>query len=129
MRIRVIAGEVDGVRGPVTEVLADPTYLDVTVPLGVTARFPIPAGQTAFAYLFEGAGQIGGQEVDEAPQLLVLGEGDMMEAAGSYTALRFLLVMGYPLHEPIARYGPFVMNTQEEIRQALQDLRNGTFVR
>ncbi len=127
-RIRVIAGEVDGVRGPVTEVLADPTYLDVTVPLGVTARFSIPTGHTAFVYVFSGAGRIGGQDVDESPQLLVLGEGDLMEATGLYTALRFLLVMGHPLGEPIARYGPFVMNTQEEIRQALQDLRNGTFV-
>lgn len=127
-RIRVIAGEVDGVRGPVTEVLADPTYLDVTVPLGVTARFSIPTGHTAFVYVFSGAGRIGGQDVDEAPHLLVLGEGDLMEATGLYTALRFLLVMGHPLGEPIARYGPFVMNTQEEIRQALQDLRNGTFV-
>jgi quercetin 2,3-dioxygenase len=127
-RIRVIAGEVDDVRGPVTEVLADPTYLDVTVPLGVTARFSIPTGHTAFVYVFSGAGRIGGQDVDEAPHLLVLGEGDLMEATGLYTALRFLLVMGHPLGEPIARYGPFVMNTQEEIRQALQDLRNGTFV-
>lgn len=128
-RIRVIAGEVDGVRGPVTEVVADPTCLDVTVPLGVTARFSIPTGQTSFVYVFSGAGRIGGQDVDETPQLLVLGEGDLMEAAGLYTAMRFLLVAGFPLHEPIARYGPFVMNTREEIHQALQDLRNGTFVR
>jgi len=128
-RIRVIAGEVDGVRGPVTEVLADPTYMDVTVPLDVTTRLSTPAGQTAFVYLFEGSGRIGGQDIDESPRLLVLGEGDLLEVAALNTSLRFLLVMGYPLHEPIARYGPFVMNTQEEIHQALQDLGNGTFVR
>jgi len=128
-RIRVIAGEVDGVRGPVTEVLADPTYMDVTVPLDVTTRLSTPAGQTAFVYLFEGSGRIGGQDIDESPRLLVLGEGDLLEVAALNTSLRFLLVMGYPLHEPIARYGPFVMNTQEEIHQALQDLGDGTFVR
>jgi quercetin 2,3-dioxygenase len=128
-RIRVIAGEVDAVRGPVTEVLAEPTYLDVTVPQNVTTRLSTPAGQTAFVYLFEGSGRIGGVDIDESPRLLVLGEGDLLEVAALNTSLRFLLVMGYPLHEPIARYGPFVMNTQAEIQQALQDLRDGTFVR
>jgi hypothetical protein len=128
-RIRVIAGEVDGVRGPVTEVLAEPTYLDVTLPAGVATQFSAPAEQTAFAYVFEGAGRLGGQEVSEVPCLAVLGDGDVLDVAAFNVSLRFLLVMGRTLHEPIARYGPFVMNTQAEIHQALNDLRNGTFVR
>jgi hypothetical protein len=128
-RIRVIAGEVDGVRGPVTEVLAEPTYLDVTLPAGVATQFSAPAEQTAFAYVFEGAGRLGGQEVSEVPCLVVLGDGDVLDVAAFNVSLRFLLVMGRALHEPIARYGPFVMNTQAEIHQALNDLRNGTFVR
>lgn len=128
-RIRVIAGEVDGVRGPVTEVLAEPTYLDVTLPAGVATQFSAPAEQTAFAYVFEGAGRLGGQEVSEVPCLAVLGDGDVLDVAAFNVSLRFLLVMGRALHEPIARYGPFVMNTQAEIHQALNDLRNGTFVR
>jgi hypothetical protein len=128
-RMRVIAGEVDGVRGPVTEVLAEPTYLDVTLPAGVATQFSAPAEQTAFAYVFEGAGRLGGQEVSEVPCLAVLGDGDVLDVAAFNVSLRFLLVMGRTLHEPIARYGPFVMNTQAEIHQALNDLRNGTFVR
>jgi redox-sensitive bicupin YhaK (pirin superfamily) len=128
-RMRVIAGEVDGVRGPVTEVLAEPTYLDVTLPAGVATQFSAPAEQTAFAYVFEGAGRLGGQEVSEVPCLAVLGDGDVLDVAAFNVSLRFLLVMGRALHEPIARYGPFVMNTQAEIHQALNDLRNGTFVR
>lgn len=128
-RIRVIAGEVDGVQGPVTEVLAEPTYLDVTLPAGVATQFSAPAEQTSFAYVFEGAGRLGGQEVSEVPCLVVLGDGDVLDVAAFNVSLRFLLVMGRALHEPIARYGPFVMNTQAEIHQALNDLRNGTFVR
>ena len=128
-RIRVIAGEVDGVRGPVTEVLAEPTYLDVSLPAGVATQFSAPAERTAFAYVFEGAGRLGGQEVSEVPCLAVLGDGDVLDVAAFNVSLRFLLVMGRALHEPIARYGPFVMNTQAEIHQALNDLRNGTFVR
>lgn len=128
-KIRVIAGEVDGVRGPVTEVLADPTYLDVELQPGSEEQFAAPADHTAFLYLFEGSGQVAGEEIRESPALLVLGEGDVLEVQALDESMRFLLVMGRPLHEPIARYGPFVMNTQEEIHQALRDLRNGTFVR
>jgi len=128
-KIWVIAGEVDGVCGPVTEVLADPTYLDVELQPGCEEQFPAPADHTAFVYLFEGSGQVAGEEIRESPALLVLGEGDVLEVQALDESMRFLLVMGRPLHEPIARYGPFVMNTQEEIHQALRDLRNGTFVR
>lgn len=134
VRIRVIAGMVEGVAGAVTDIAADPTYLDVLVPRGASVSLPCQEGHTAFAYVHQGEGlfEVDGREDRVAipsPHLLVLGDGDRVEARSSGEQLRFLLVSGKPMHEPIARYGPFVMNTREEIEQALQDLRNGTFVR
>jgi redox-sensitive bicupin YhaK (pirin superfamily) len=134
VRIRVIAGVVDGVYGAVTEIAADPTYLDVALPAGVAFTQPIPRGHAAFAYVFQGRGRFGvtaqgnGTEIDH-PRLVVLDDGDHVEIRAVGHPVRFLLVSGQPLHEPIARFGPFVMNTPQEIQQALQDLRNGTFVR
>ncbi len=128
-RIRVIAGRVDSVRGPVTEIAADPTYLDITLPANTSFSHAIARGHTAFAYMFEGAGVFGAASTAAAaPKLLVLDDGDTLQVRTTSQAVRFLLVSGKPLHESIARYGPFVMNTREEIEQALEDLRNGTFV-
>ena len=132
--IRVIAGEVDGVTGAVTEIAADPTYLDVSLPAGATFSQPVPRGHAAFAYVFDGEGTFGVGEggqgtVAAGPRLLIFGDGDGVTVSAPEKPVRFLLVSGKPLHEPIARYGPFVMNTREEIQQALDDLRNGTFVR
>ena len=94
---------------------------------------PIARGHTAFAYPFEGqatfgVAQDGGGQIVRAPALAVLGDGDAVEVRTASQAVRFLLVSGLPLGEPIARWGPFVMNTRDEIEQALRDLRNGTFV-
>jgi redox-sensitive bicupin YhaK (pirin superfamily) len=134
VKIRVIAGTVDGIQGPVTEIVADPTYLDVTIPVNRPFLHPIEWGHTAFAYVFEGEGLFGitaNQKgtVARSPQLVVLDDGDYIEIHANEQPVRFLLVSGKPLYEPIARYGPFVMNTVGEIRQALQDLRDGTFVK
>jgi redox-sensitive bicupin YhaK (pirin superfamily) len=132
-RLRVIAGKADGVQGPVTEIAADPTYLDIWVPPGGTFVQAIERGHTAFAYVFEGEGTFGvdqsgqGERVRQ-PKLVVFDDGDQVEVRTAEQPVRFLLVSGQPLYEPIARYGPFVMNTREEILQALQDLQNGTFV-
>jgi redox-sensitive bicupin YhaK (pirin superfamily) len=130
---RVIAGQADGARGPVTGIAADPTYLDVTVPAGATFTHPVTRGHAAFAYLFEGAaafGPDGAEGLQRAqPRLFVFDDGDWVRARAGAEGARFLLVSGRPLGEPIARYGPFVMNTREEIMQALEDLRNGTFAR
>ena len=134
VRVRVIAGVVDGLQGAVTEIAADPTYLDVSLPAGAVFNQPITRGHAAFAYVFQGRGRFGvgdqgaGTEVDH-PRLVVLDDGDHVEIRTAGQPVRFLLVSGQPLNEPIARYGPFVMNTAQEIQQALQDLRNGTFVR
>jgi len=132
-KIRVIAGAVDGVQGPVTEIAADPTYLDVSIPPNSSFSQPVERGHSAFAYVFEGEGTFGitgegdGETVSH-PKLVVFDDGDYIQVRATKQPVRFLLVSGKPLYEPIVRYGPFVMNTREEIEQALRDLRNGTFV-
>jgi redox-sensitive bicupin YhaK (pirin superfamily) len=134
VKIRVIAGEVDGVRGAISEIFADPAYLDVSIPAKGSFSHPVEKEHTAFAYVFEGRGFFGTdknaqQSSVSQPGLVVLGDGDYIQAGAANEPVRFLLISGKPLNEPIARYGPFVMNTQEEIQQALKDLKNGTFVR
>jgi redox-sensitive bicupin YhaK (pirin superfamily) len=132
--IRVIAGTCNGVEGSVREIAADPIYLDVTVPPDGSFTQTIERGHSAFAYLFEGTGRFGVTDQDEGdtlrhPKLIVLDDGDYVTVQTGEHSARFLLVSGKPLNEPVARYGPFVMNTREEIMQALRDLQNGTFVR
>jgi hypothetical protein len=134
VRVRVIAGAFDGVVGPVTDIAADPIYLDVTLEPNCSFFEPVERGHAAFAYVFEGEGAFGVTERDAGevvrhPKLVVFDDGDAVQVRTADQPVRFLLVSGKPLYEPIARYGPFVMNTAEEIRQALQDLRDGTFVR
>jgi hypothetical protein len=126
--IRVVAGDVLGVRGPVTEIAAQPLYLDVGLPPGTDMRHSIAEGHTACAYLFEGSATFGAVQV-LAPALVILGPGLGFGLRSGDGGARYLLLAGRPLGEPIARYGPFVMNTAEEIEQALDDLRRGTFIR
>ncbi|MBI3596309.1 MAG: pirin family protein [Nitrospirae bacterium] len=132
-RLRVITGTVGEVRGPVTEIAANPIYLDAFVPAQSSFSQPIERGHTAFAYVFEGEAKFAGDDKEDGtmishPRLVVLGDGDYVKVITGETPVRFLLVSGKPLHEPIARYGPFVMNTKEEIEQTLRELRQGTFV-
>jgi hypothetical protein len=133
-KVRVIAGAFDGVAGPITDIAANPTYLDVTLAPNSSFVEPVERGHAAFAYVFEGEGVFEAAERGEgqaipATKLVVFDDGDAVQVRATDRPVRFLLVSGKPLHEPIARYGPFVMNTVEEIQQALQDLRDGTFVR
>ena len=129
--IRVIAGTVDGVSGPISGIAAEPTYLDISLAPGGSFNHSIPHEHAAFAYLFEGAARFSGEDstVVKAPRLVVLGDGERFEARSESSPARFLLISGKPLNEPIARYGPFVMNTQEEIEQTLRQLQQGTFIR
>jgi hypothetical protein len=129
-RVKVIAGEVSGVNGPVKEIFADPEYLDVSIEAGGYFEHRVPDDHTVFAYVFEGQGVFdeGGTEVS-ATNLVIFEDGDLLKVNSKETSLRFLLISGKPMNEPIARYGPFVMNTTEEIGEALKDLREGTFVK
>ena len=133
-RIRVIAGHVDGVDGAVKEIYADPTYLDVALSAGQRFEQPVPRGHTALLYVFAGEVVVGGasperREGIRAPRLVVLTDGDVVRVRAASGPARFLLISAQPLHEPYARWGPFVMNTPEEVREALQELRDGTFIK
>jgi quercetin 2,3-dioxygenase len=125
--IRVIAGTIDGVAGPIAGIAAEPTYLDVSLARGGWFVQPIPRGRSAFAYVFEGQARFDNNLVT-APTLVVLADDDSIEIRAEKSSARFLLVSGKPLNEPIARHGPFVMNTREEIEQTLRELRDGTFI-
>jgi redox-sensitive bicupin YhaK (pirin superfamily) len=133
-RVRVVAGEVGDVSGPVQDIAAQPIYLDVSLSPGAAFVHPIPNGHTAAAYVFEGRGRFGGIAPDEgealeAVKLAVFGDGDhVLAQADPDSPFRFMLFAGAPFGEVIVPYGPFVMNTEAEIQQALADLRNGTFV-
>jgi redox-sensitive bicupin YhaK (pirin superfamily) len=129
--VRVIAGGVDGITGPISGIAAEPTYLDVALAAGGSFTQPIPRGHSVFAYVFEGEARFGAEEstLIAAPRLVVWNDGDSIEVRCGDEPARFLLVSGAPLNEPIARYGPFAMNTQAEIQQTLRDLQQGTFAR
>jgi len=133
--VRVVAGEYGGDRGPVTEIAAEPLYMDVALDPGAEISLPVTIGHTIVAYLFEGQGQFGldeeghGQDVS-AVRMIVFDDGDLVRVrAAENLGARFMLMAGGPFKEPIFPYGPFVMNTREEIQQALTELRNGTFVK
>ncbi len=131
--VRVVAGEVDGVLGAVKEIYAEPSYLDVAMPAHRTFEQPVPRGHTALAYVFEGEVSFGdASDASHGPvaatRLVVFADGDVVRARTGERPGRFLLLSGRPLGEPVARYGPFVMNTPEEIQQTLRELREGSFI-
>jgi hypothetical protein len=127
--VRIVAGDVWGTPGPVSEIAAQPLYLDVSLSPGASFAQPVPRGHTALAYIIEGAGHFGaGGEMIEAIHLVVFGDGDQIEVQ-SEAGVRFLFFAGAPFREPIVPYGPFVMNTVEEIMQAITDLQNDAFVK
>ena len=146
-RVRVICGSFSGKRGPVDGVAADPRYLDVYVPPGVRKRLAVETARNAFAYIFEGSGRFrdasepravqtdsvgGGVEAGpdvENRTLVVFDRGDEVVVQAGDQGIRFLLVSGQPIEEPVAWYGPIVMNTEEELRRAYAELRAGTFIK
>jgi quercetin 2,3-dioxygenase len=130
--VKVIAGSFNGTGGAVSEIAADPTYLDITLPPASEFVYTVPETHMAFAYLFKGSAYFGDPsalDVIRSTMLIVFDQGDQIVVTTTSEAARFLLICGQPLHEPIARYGPFVMNTRAEIEQALRDIQQGTFVR
>lgn len=133
VRVRVVAGEYGGIRGPVTEIAARPLYMDVTLEADAYFELPVSAGHTLVAYLFEGEALFGvdgggaGEHV-QAVRMIEFADGDrVVVQAGPASPARFMLMAGAPFREPIVPYGPFVMNTEAEIRQVFEDLRNGSF--
>jgi quercetin 2,3-dioxygenase len=148
-QVKIIAGEVAGVKGPVRDIIIDPEMLDVSIPPGTVFTHKLPAGHTAFAYVLSGEGYLdesrdayahqiaghGWSDLDRScickPETAVLFEptGEAIKVETADKPIRFLFVSGRPLGEPIAWYGPIVMNTQEELRVAFEEFRNGTFIK
>lgn len=128
-KVRVIAGTVGDVEGAVKDIYAEPNYLDVTLEANAEFAHEIELGQNAFAYIFEGSADFDESGVlIESPKLVVLTDGDFVKIEAGAKGARFLLISGRPLNEPVARYGPFVMNTQSELYEAIEDLQSGNFV-
>ena len=125
--VRVIAGESHGVKGAVQRPDTEPLYLDVHLPAGSRFVQPIAAGHNAFTYTYRGTVSIAGTEVPDRNMAILANDGATAVVLEAQEAARVLIISGQPLGEPIAQYGPFVMNTAEEIQQTLQDYRNGMF--
>ena len=126
VRVKVIAGRLGEVKGAVDTGVTDPTYLDVHLPEGASFAHAVPDGHNAFVYVYEGAAAIGGQTLNKG-ELGVLSRGAEMAVTAGAADTRLLLIAGKPLGEPVARHGPFVMNTMAEIRQAAEDYMAGKF--
>lgn len=128
--VKLIAGEVDGVRGPISQPATDPVYLDVTLAASAEWLHVLPEGHNAFVYAFEGGLTLGDGE-DARPlaaqEMAVLGGGDVLRLRGGEEGARLIVVAGRPLREPVARHGPFVMNTRQELMQAFVDFQEGRF--
>ena len=135
VKIRVVAGAVQAVNGPVTDISASPLYMDVELAPGLEWQFPVPLGHTLITYVFQGEGVFSGDPSPgsgttvDAVKMVKFGEGDHITVKTENSPVRFMLMAGAPFKEPIVPYGPFVMNTLEEIQQTLQELRNGTFIK
>ncbi len=128
VRVRVLAGESCGVRGVIDDPATDVLYLDIALIARARFSLPLAATRNAFVYLFEGSARLAGEALSEH-QLAVLGAGDTVEIEADAQGARLILVAGRPLGEPVVQYGPFVMNSREEIEQALADYRAGRLVR
>lgn len=131
VKIKIIAGEIDGKRGPVQDVVANPEYLDIELGPGTSFERTTPAGHTVFAYVIGGSGFFSNRDDKKFMdgQLVLFGDGKKIAATASDKGMRFLLLSGKPLNEPVAWYGPIVMNTDEEIKTAFDEYEQGTFIK
>ena len=128
--VKIVCGQVNGVQGPVRDIVTDPEYLDVAVPKGARFTHPVKRGHTVFAYVTEGSASFAaGRDPCVRETLVHYGEGDAVSVTAEKEPVRFLLVSGKPIGEPVSWYGPIVMNTDEEIRVAFDEYRNGTFIK
>jgi redox-sensitive bicupin YhaK (pirin superfamily) len=148
VKVKVICGEVEGVEGPVKDIVIEPEYLDFTVPSNTTFTHPVRKGHKVVAYVIEGQGYFDqgrdayAYEIESvnyfdfkrncltgSENLIIFDGGDEVAVATENSAVRFLLISGKPIGEPVAWYGPVVMNTQEELRAAFEEYENGTFIK
>lgn len=148
VKIKIVSGEIEQVKGPVQDIVTDPEYLDISVPANTSFSRPVRKGHTAFAYVIEGSGFFGHErdpyrfEIEgrnyfdlarepaiRSESLVLFGDGDECVVSTENQAMRFLLVSGKPIKEPVAWYGPIVMNTQQELKTAFEEYHNGTFIK
>ena len=148
VKVKIICGEVSGVKGPVRDIVIDPEYLDITVPAKSNFIYSVKMGHTVFAYVVEGKGYFDQErnpfayEAEGAnyfdlkrecllgsENLVLFDDGDRVAISTEEKPVRFLLISGRPIKEPVAWYGPIVMNTQEELRIAFEEYENGTFIK
>jgi quercetin 2,3-dioxygenase len=148
VKIRIICGEIGGTGGPVRDIVTDPAYLDVTVPAKTECVHPAPPGHTVFAYVIEGKACFCGEknpftydvqgvnyfDIERSPfmangTLVLFGDGEQVVVSTEEGPARYLLISGMPIGEPVAWYGPIVMNTRAELRVAFEEYNNGTFIK
>jgi redox-sensitive bicupin YhaK (pirin superfamily) len=129
-KVKVISGEVSGVKGPVGDIITTPEYLDITVPPKSVFKRAAKRGHTMFAYVIDGGGHFNyGESLSGPENLILFDHGGEVNATTENKPLRFLLISGKPIGEPVAWYGPIVMNTQEELRTAFEEYQSGTFLK
>jgi redox-sensitive bicupin YhaK (pirin superfamily) len=148
VRVKIICGEINGTKGPVQDIVTDPEYLDITIPAGATFVHPVGRRKKAFAYVIEGEGyfdqdrdsfahEVIGDNYFDFKRTCLCGnevmvlydDGDQVSVTAEKNEVRFLLVSGRPIGEPVAWYGPIVMNTQEELRIAFEEYQDGSFLK
>jgi hypothetical protein len=130
-KVKIIAGEVNSTKGPVRDIVIDPEYLDITVPPDTSFSHDTKKGHTVFAYVVDGSGYFDPEKdkLLEKENLIIYENGDSVHITSSDEPVRFLLISGKPLKEPVAWYGPIVMNTQEELEKAFEEYRKGSFIK
>jgi hypothetical protein len=131
VKIRIVSGEINGVKGPVQDIVVDPEYLDVTVPVGTEFIHPTRPGHTVFAYVIAGSASFTAEKNSllTNTNLILFEDGSQVTISTRDEPVRFLLLSGKPIREPVAWYGPIVMNTQQELRLAFEEYNNGTFIK
>ena len=131
VRIKIICGEVNGIKGPVQDIITDPEYLDVTIDPNSEFTHRIKTDYNAFTYIIEGEGYFDDRRVELLGNetLIIYQKGDFVKISTDKEKVRFLLVSGKPLNEPVAWRGPIVMNTEEELRLAFNEYQNGIFIK
>ncbi|QWF15440.1 pirin family protein [Lysobacter capsici] len=130
VQVKLIAGRIGDLRGPIAQPATDPVYLDIALDAGARWEYELPEGHNAFAYVYEGGVQIGDGEdarAIDAQELAVLSGGNVLKLFDAKPGSRLIVIAGRPLREPVARYGPFVMNTKQEVMQAFVDFQEGKF--